>query len=757
MFKHILYLFCLLSTILFVSCGNTLPNLKNQFRLQSDMIINESGCGYGTWVTDEQDGGEPKTFWDGYDKELCSEHQASLIISLGQKINIADLYIYSLNDTETSISSSSDLSNGEDSPISLKTGWNKVSLDKMASYIRIATKKGGKIGEILIDADKNYPSSSVSSTNMKKPAMDEFIGTNAFVDVPIGLLEPFGCVREYHDWPDWNEPDQDSIKLNVTNNGFNFQHFYTNLAKLNKMVVPVIQKSPQWLTDMQNRQAKPLKKNDNPVSPSSYNRHGYFMYRYADNFVKPENGQLRYFENWNEPDKWWEYEASYFTPYQYATMSSVDKDGDKQKMGDQFGIAKSGGKLVMAGLVNPRIDCLHALKHWCDVNRGGDFAWDVINYHQYANSCGLPDNKPIKGVCPEQGNIYETAKEIVGFRNKNAPNSEVWVTEFGYDTEDSPQQCPSIADKNSEMVQADWLIRSYLLLSATGVEKAYQFMIRDFGKSGLYATSGIYSSTLQSKPYIKPAWNYINTLRSALANSYFVKLKVDSINSIYEITYKNRTDTTLISTVIWQGTQEGKETKGYKLSTNPKNQARTINFLSNNACGSNRMLGKETSIDISETPIIIQEHPKGVFSKCNYLKPIEANVLKCTDEKGMNNRILVDEQASVGNPSMGIKGNSPATTWTSSYQKGQKEEMLIDLKSVKNIHSLYLFDGAGEGDITVSILSNSKWSEVMKVRMNLYNKWKPCVLNTKASKIKLARTIGNPDVGEIVIYQKLSE
>jgi hypothetical protein len=37
-----------------------------------------------------------------------------------------------------------------------------------------------------------------------RPAMDDFIGINAFIVEPIGLLSPFGAVREYHNW-EWNE------------------------------------------------------------------------------------------------------------------------------------------------------------------------------------------------------------------------------------------------------------------------------------------------------------------------------------------------------------------------------------------------------------------------------------------------------------------------------------------------------------------------------------------------------------------------
>ena len=750
----IMYFATAVLTVFTVSCGYPRPQLKHQFVLLPDMIINESGCGYGTWIADEQQlAGEPNTFWDGYDKEVCAKHDASLIIDLGQKLAVAHLHLYSANVCSIAVSSQTDSSDINVQKVFLSAGWNKIALEKPIRFISISTKKGSKIGEILIETDEKQNSISFSAANSSKTTIDQFMGTNAFVDVPLGLLEPFGCIREYHDWPDWNEPVQDAIQLNSTSNGFNFQHFYSSLGKMNKTVIPVIQKSPQWLTEMPNSQAKPLPKNDNPLSPHSYKRHAYFMSCYAQNFAKEENGKLLYYENWNEPDKWWEQSISYFTPYEYASLSSADKDGHHQEMGENYGIASANGKLVMAGLASGKLDYLRGLKHWCDLNRNGNFAWDVINYHQYANTAGLPDGNLKQGVCPEKGRVYEEAKNIVLFRDKHAPEAEVWNTEFGYDTQNSPQQCWPIGDKNSELVQADWLIRSYLLLSAAGIEKAFQFMIRDAGKSGLYATSGLYSSTLQNSPYLKPSWNYLSTFKSVLTNSYFVKLKVDSSSRLYEATYRNKLDSLLITKVIWYGTQTGKISKGYRPNTT--NIIQLTSFHPQNACGLRRLLKKGEAIEISETPLFLQLHPKGIFPKCGAMKPMASTTLQCVDENGQQNDFLFDEQGIAGNPAMGLTSQTPSSGWRSSYKKN--EEVVIDMGHSKHIPMLYIFDGASDGEITISIYSDLGWTEVAKLRMNHYNKWKPCVINGSTSKIRLSRTSGNAEVGEVVVYEKDSD
>lgn len=745
---------------LLMSCTDAQPPLKIQYVLSPEMVVNESGCGYGSWIADEQGKAHPQTIWKAYQKEICKEYAASLILRLGQQVHITDIHVFAESELHLKIAVFQKPGNQEKSfSLQAKSGWNKLSLQANAAYVQLQVTQGDGIGEVLLETDKHYTYPTVAEIPAHKPLMNDFIGTNAFVDVPLGLLEPFGCVREYHDWPDWNEPQRDSISLDQSKAGFDFQLFYANLHKSGKLAVPVIQKSPKWLTEMLNNQSRPVPKGANREDPTSYQRHGYFLQRYAANFSKEEKGAVHYYENWNEPDKWWEYGVSYFTPYQYASMSSASKDGHLLSMGTQTGIANGdkAAKLVMAGLANPKIDYLNALHYWCDVHRKGNFAWDVVNFHFYGNSCGLPDNEPKSGISPETANLYQKTKAIVAFRNRNAPNSQVWITEFGYDTEKSPQQSQAIGAKTAEQVQADWIIRSFALLSATGVDKAFQYMIRDFGKEGFWATSGLYSSTIKAKPYVKPSWNYIHAFRWALDHSVFEKLEVDSANLVYKVWYQHATDPSLKTLVLWKGTADGTEIADYQWHGGKSVPARAIALSSTNPCGEPTPLTSSTKVQVSETPLIIQQQPQGKFSPCTTLAMVNPSDIACTDQDGVPQPVLLDEQKEEFNPAMGTGNTAYTTFWKSPYGHKGKKEISFDLKSNKNIHSIYLFDGAGTGEIAVSIQTHEGWKTVGKLQMDLYNKWKSIAINSQTKQIRLEKISGNADVGEAILYENITK
>ncbi|MEO1628589.1 MAG: hypothetical protein AAFV25_25810, partial [Bacteroidota bacterium] len=138
------------------------------------------------------------------------------------------------------------------------------------------------------------------------------------------------------------------------------------------------------------------------VSPSNEAKHGL--------------GLLQYLENWNEPDKWWhgylvqnesyldpkvERRLGYFTPFEYAAMSSAVYDGHGQsdevenivraRFGDDIpsgasplGLRNSKGQLkfAMSGLTEINLDYVRAIKFWFEHHRADiGFPFDVINFH----------------------------------------------------------------------------------------------------------------------------------------------------------------------------------------------------------------------------------------------------------------------------------------------------------------------------------------------------------------------------------------
>jgi hypothetical protein len=89
---------------------------------------------------------------------------------------------------------------------------------------------------------------------------------------------------------------------------------------------------------------------------------------------------------------------------------------------------------------------------------------------------------------------------FVNLRDKYYSDKEVWITEFGWDTNQSyttETSAHAYGDYTGRQVQAMWLTRAYLLLSSCGVDKATMYMCEDVGNEvtsiGKYGTCGIWT------------------------------------------------------------------------------------------------------------------------------------------------------------------------------------------------------------------------------------------------------------------------
>lgn len=336
--------------------------------------------------------------------------------------------------------------------------------------------------------------------------IDQAIGANGFIDDRLSELKALGHVREYHNlrWTIDNKLEQN--RFNPSYGGkWNFDNYYKMLHENNIEAIPCIQGTAKCLLSQdyinQNKVSYNEKAKDigtDSYLPSSYKTHASTMFQYAARYgsQKVEEsklllasdqekvsglGYIQYYENNNEPDKNWEGTQSYYSPYELAAMCSADYDGHEGSMGDTYGIknADPNAKLVMGGLCNGNIQYLDLMKLWFENNRADKkLAFDVINFHTY---CGKE--------APEENGFKQRCEKIVNWRNVNAPDKEVWLTEFGWDTNtSSPHAAPT------QETQGDWLVRSYLLSFAAGIDRSSMYMLRDASWSentGSYATSRI--------------------------------------------------------------------------------------------------------------------------------------------------------------------------------------------------------------------------------------------------------------------------
>jgi hypothetical protein len=151
--------------------------------------------------------------------------------------------------------------------------------------------------------------------------------------------------------------------------------------------------------------------------------------------------------------------------------------------------------------------------------------FDVVNIHQYAEVDGWPT---WRRSSPEEpaGHFLENIGHVLTWRAQHAPEKEVWLTEFGWDA--ATMSTPPKGDfakwigNATETQQAQWIVRAWLALAATELDRAYLYFFNDDDESQMHGASGI-TRRFEPKPsYHAAAWlqrtlgefRYAKTLRA---------------------------------------------------------------------------------------------------------------------------------------------------------------------------------------------------------------------------------------------------
>lgn len=166
--------------------------------------------------------------------------------------------------------------------------------------------------------------------------------------------------------------------------------------------------------------------------------------------------------------------------------------------------------------------------------------WDIINIHTYAEAepwptwrRSFPEDPATKWI----ENITHVAK----WRDANAKDKQLWVTEFGYDAGTKPP--PTTGDfskwvSSTEEQQAMWTVRSFLILPRLGVDRAHVYFFNDSDEPKLHASSGI---TRNFKP--KPVFHSLAWLQRSLGEYRFSRVDREAPPGecfCYEFTHANQ-------------------------------------------------------------------------------------------------------------------------------------------------------------------------------------------------------------------------
>lgn len=335
----------------------------------------------------------------------------------------------------------------------------------------------------------------------------------------------------------------------------NYDKYFAKLKELGVTAIPCINTIPDWMSADGSRRMCWTTNSGN--TPLEYLEFAKYVWQYTARYgskVYPSNllevnqkprwngdiinekksglNLLTYFEFENEPDRPWNDDLHKYTPEQMAALMSALWDGHEGSMGQYVGVknADPSVKLVLPGLAEINIQYLWRMKKWFEINRKDKrFCADVINVHHYSNS---KDPKwPAssidltgEGVSPEEDNLDLRLKDLVQFVSQNFPKgTEVWYSEFGYDTQAPTVKWLSMYPKlygnhNSEELQSWWLQRIFLIGLSCGVDKLFLYNGIDdnSAKTGsLFLSSGILYGEVPSVGTSygrKPSYNALQSL-----------------------------------------------------------------------------------------------------------------------------------------------------------------------------------------------------------------------------------------------------
>jgi hypothetical protein len=189
--------------------------------------------------------------------------------------------------------------------------------------------------------------------------------------------------------------------------------------------------------------------------------------------------------------------------------------------------------------------------------------YDVINVHAYAFKPKAEGQSPWDRSYPEDPTIdyLKTLDAVIAWRDKEAADKEVWITEFGWDA------CTEAAMKNrkdwslklnwtgvTDLQQAQYLVRSLLCFCERGIQRAYVFNYDDADEPSVHASSGL---TRRFQP--KMSFWAIKHLFETLGEYRFSRIVSKAPGDLYVYEFSHGRNTNLLAWVAWSPTGSGRE------------------------------------------------------------------------------------------------------------------------------------------------------------------------------------------------------
>jgi len=479
--------------------------------------------------------------------------------------------------------------------------WRSFSLQGEGEYLLLRFYSSqAQIGELRFFGSERGAGQTQKYFEAKlihlPKTLRQIFGVNAFVDDPLTIISPVASsIREYHNW-DWDEANGDLNYMALQRKEFawspsyvavwDFDKYYRDAKEMGISVFPCLQGTAIPYRGEEDFNVKPIYREYEAYKPQAYQDYAEYVFQFAARYgntsvdasllvLRADQKRLSGLnlisgvEVWNEPDKWWQGRKGYFHPFEYAAFLSAAYDGHEGRMGPKVGLKKADPKLpmIMGGLAETNLDYLLALKHWSDYNRKGEFPAQVLNFHHYSNNAGGQNGNATAALSPERDSLKEKLEKLVLFRDRNFPPQEVWLSEFGYDSNPkSSQGAPAIGPWNANEVQAIWLLRTYLAIAASGLDRAHLYMLRDVNapNPNKYNSSGLRAEKW-NKHAPKPSYAAVKSLLELLGDYYFIRSIPQEEKDVYLYEFESKKEGKHVY-ALWLGTESAKQIFNYSVS-----------------------------------------------------------------------------------------------------------------------------------------------------------------------------------------------
>ena len=507
-------------------------------------------------------------------------------------------------------------------------GWRRIDMKVFTRYINIKFKNGQAPLELMLYGARTGEYDEVNTEKHNYKTFDYLLGMCGNQSDSATTLS---CTNYFRDYINWLWCFDRSVYPKVPGTTYSTTMSSRYDSKYQVFKTYKIDPVPCYMFRPDDFEVESV---NDYMKPETYVMYGEFMFQSALRFgynkdntpdmikilnslqVRYNKNAIKWIEAGNEPNG----EGNDgFSPYELAAFTSTAYDGHCGTViaptGSGVGVinANANVRMAMAGLAGVGVNYIQAMSFWMEFNRpDGELGLDAFNVHTYCKKLIRYNGYQVYvGVCPEIGNMTYYIEQLCEWRNMYYPDKEVWLTEFGWDTNTSyatENACHPYADFTAREIQAMWLVRAYFMVAKAGVDRAAMYQAPDGGPEettvGKYGTSGVIASNGE----YKDSYYYLYTLKNTMGDMYFAEVIDSGDENVWIYRFENGKGKSCYA--LWCPTMDDIRVDGYTLNIDGNNATLT-EFANKETSG----VSSELTVTNGTVTVNVGERPILVFSE----------------------------------------------------------------------------------------------------------------------------------------------